>query len=97
MEGKLKSETPNDIRFNDPTETRYNIEPVNDVKSRINDFFDEIIDESSDEKILLVSHAGAGMYIIEYFYGKPPQNDYRYYKLKNCELKEFTHVKKRHL
>ena len=96
LEGKLKSDTPNDIRFNDPNEKRYNIESCIAVEDRIYDFFDEIINEASDEKILLVTHAGSGMYIIKYLDNKPQSDNYEFYKLKNCELKEFKHVKKRH-
>ncbi len=95
LEGKLKSETPKDIRFNDPEENRFGIENVKLVEKRVDDFFDEVIDEESDEKILLVTHAGVGMYLIAYFEGKPKNKDYSKYKLNNCEIKEFKKVKKR--
>lgn len=41
LEGKLKTEINDDIDFNDPNLTKYNIENINDFRNRIYNFFDE--------------------------------------------------------
>ncbi len=85
LEGKLKSEIKDLPDFNDPSETRYNIESIIDFKKRINSFLKEII--SLDlENVLVVTHAGVGIYMRCFFEGEPQDNNYLIYKLKNCEV-----------
>ena len=85
LEGKLKSEINEIIDFNDPNLNKYNIENINDFRNRIYNFFDEII-KYKDKNILVVTHAGVGIYARCYFEGEPLNNDYSKYKIKNCEV-----------
>mgnify|MGYP003293405364 CR=1 FL=1 len=54
-------------------------------RKRIFDFFDEITTKYLDENILVVTHAGVGIYARCYFEGEPLDGDYSKYKLKNGE------------
>lgn len=86
LEGKLKSEIKEYIDFNSTNENKYNIEPIWDLRNRINSFFDEITNkEYRNKNILVVTHAGVGIYTRCYFEGEPNGN-YEKYKMKNCEI-----------
>ena len=89
LEGKLKTEINDDIDFNDPNLTKYNIENINDFRNRIYNFFDEIT-KYKDKNILVVTHAGVGIYARCYFEGEPDNNDYSKYKIKNCEVIKYN-------
>ena len=89
LEGKLKTEINDDIDFNDPNLTKYNIENINDFRNRIYNFFDEIT-KYKDKNILVVTHAGVGIYARCYFEGEPINNDYSKYKIKNCEVIKYN-------
>ena len=93
LEGKLKSEITDIIDFNNPNEARYNIESIIDFRNRINDFLDDVTNRD-DENILIVTHAGVGIYMRCYYEGEPKDNNYLSYKIKNCEIIEYL-VKKR--
>lgn len=93
MEGKLKSEITEKVDFNDPNEKRYNIESITDFRNRINDFLDDITSDTTSENILIVTHAGVGIYMRCYFEGEPVNGDYMIYKIKNCEVIKYDHVK----
>lgn len=86
LEGKLKSEINIKIDFNDPNETRMGIESITNFRRRIYDFFDDITTQYEDKNVLVVTHAGVGIYARCYFEGEPIDNDYSKYKLKNCEV-----------
>jgi len=86
LEGMLKSDIKDVIDFNDPNEKRYNIENIIDFRKRIKSFLDDIIEMSKDKNILIVTHAGVGIYIRCYFEGEPKDNNYLNYKIKNCEI-----------
>ena len=88
LEGKLKSEITDNINFNDPNESKYNIESITDFRNRINSFLDDIT-KSKDQNILVVTHAGVGIYIRCYFEGEPKDSNYRLYKLDNCEVLKY--------
>lgn len=90
LEGKLKSEIKEKIDFNDPNEKRYDIECITDFRSRIYNFFDEITKKYHDKNILVVTHAGVGIYTRCYFEGEPKDKDYIKYKLKNCEVLKYN-------
>lgn len=85
LEGKLKLDIKENIDFNDPNENRYNIENITLFRKRIYDFFNEIT-KYKDKNILVVTHAGVGIYARCYFEGEPINNDYSKYKIKNCEV-----------
>lgn len=92
LEGKLKEECPSNIDFNAPN-TGYGIENILEFRKRIFDFFDEITTNYSDENILVVTHAGVGIYARCYFEGEPINNDYSLLKLKNCEVLKYENSK----
>lgn len=86
LEGKLKTEIMIKIDFNNPCEKIYNIESIIDFRARIKDFFDEITNDYKGQNILVVTHAGVGIYARCYFEGDPQDKDYNKYKIKNCEI-----------
>lgn len=86
LEGKLRTEITEMIDFNNPFEDKYNIEPVTTVRKRVKEFFDEIIKDKESNNILVVTHAGIGIYARCYFEGDPADGDYKKYKMKNCEV-----------
>lgn len=86
IEGKLKSEILEEIDFNNPNESGHGIENINNFRKRIFDFFDYITNKYSEKNILVVTHAGVGIYARCYFEGEPLNNDYSLYKFKNCEV-----------
>lgn len=86
LEGRLKSEITEQIDFNDPNDNRYNIENIIDFRKRIKSFYDDIVNSYNDENILIVTHAGVGIYLRCYFEGEPEDNNYMKYKIKNCEV-----------
>ena len=94
LEGKLKSEIKEKIDFNDPNETRYNIENILDFRERIDDFWDDITNNLDVDNVLVVTHAGIGIYTRCYFEGEPQDNNYLSYKIKNCEVLKYEQKKK---
>ena len=94
LEGKLKSECNIGIDFNNPNENRLNIENILEFRKRINDFFDDITTNYQDQNILVVTHAGVGIYARCYFEGNPLNGDYSKYKLKNGEVLKYDIKKK---
>ncbi|MBQ8845485.1 MAG: histidine phosphatase family protein [Clostridia bacterium] len=86
LEGKLKDEIKVFPDFNDPTDTRFGIEPLDSFKERINNFLDELIKKYNKQNILVVTHAGVCLYVRCYFEGEPKGSLYEKYKLKNCEV-----------
>ena len=98
LEGKLLSEIDNTIDFNNPNETRYNIEPLADFRNRINGFLDEITANSNeDDNVLVVTHSGVGIYMRCYLEGEPVNGNYDRYQLKNGEILEYHLEKKKRL
>ena len=86
LEGRLKSEIPDKVDFkNEEFIKKYNIETDEEIKSRVKSFFDEISSLDECQNILVVTHAGTGMYARCYFEGEPENGDIMSYKLKNCE------------
>ena len=93
MEGKLKSEITEKVDFNDPNEKRYNIESIIDFRNRIKNFLDDITNDDTSENILIVTHAGVGIYMRCYFEGEPVNGDYMIYKIGNCEVIKYDYIK----
>ncbi len=89
LEGKLKTEITEIIDFNDPNEKRYNIENIVDFRKRIYDFFSEIKEKYRGKNVLVVTHAGVGIYARCFFEGEPEDGNYMNYKLNNCEVLEY--------
>lgn len=85
LEGKLKTEVDQNIDFNDP-EVKYGIESITDFRNRIFDFCKELENNYKNQNILVVTHAGVGIYMRCYFEGEPEENNFKQYKLKNGEV-----------
>ena len=90
LEGKLKTEIKDIIDFNDPNSNKYNIEPIDKFRKRINNFLDEITSDLTSNNILIVTHAGVGIYMRCYFEGEPPNKNYNKYKINNCEIIKYN-------
>lgn len=90
LEGKLKNEINDMIDFNNPNGSGYGIENITDFRKRIYDFLCEITDKYKGKNVLIVTHAGVGIYARCFFEGKPANNDYSIYKIKNCEVIEYN-------
>ena len=88
LEGKLKEDCPSNIDFNDPN-TGLGIESIIDFRKRIFDFFAEITKKYKGKNILVVTHAGVGIYARCYFEGEPADGDYSGYKIKNCQVIQY--------
>ena len=84
LEGKYKKH--HIVDFNDPNETRFNIEPITAFRKRIVDFWDYVIKNHSIKNVLIVTHGGVGIYSQCYFKGEPQNNDYNQYMMKNCDI-----------
>ncbi|MBO5143468.1 MAG: histidine phosphatase family protein [Clostridia bacterium] len=93
LEGKLKTEIAEIINYNDENEKRYNIESIVEFRKRIKSFFDEITSKYKKENVLVVTHAGVGLYTRCYFEGEPVDGDYSKYKMKNCEVLKYENQK----
>ena len=72
--------------FNDSDNTKYGIEPITDFRNRINEFLDDITKKYVGKNVLVVTHAGVGIYIRCYFEGEPKDGNYSSYKINNCEF-----------
>lgn len=86
LEGKFKNEIKVFPDFNDPNDTRFGIEPLNNFKGRVYSFLDEVMQKYKNKNILVVTHAGVCLYVRCYFEGEPNGNLNENYKLKNCEV-----------
>lgn len=89
LEGKLKTDIPDKIDFNDPNEKKYNIESIIDFRERIENFFNDIDKKYKGKNVLIVTHAGVSIYARCHYEGEPKNNDYSSYKLDNCEILEY--------
>ncbi len=90
LDGRLKKDIKEDIDYSDPNEKRYNIENVVDFKNRVFDFFEEITKKYKGKNVLVVTHAGVGLYVRCFFEGEPKDGNILNYKLKNCEVLEYN-------
>ena len=90
LEGKYKKDVPKDIDFSSPNENRFGIENVNHVKARVKSFLTEIIEKHRNENVLVVTHAGVGLYLRTFLEGEPRDGNYLVYRLENCEIKVYT-------
>jgi broad specificity phosphatase PhoE len=87
LEGMQKNNTI--VNFTDPDERRFGIEPLPHFRKRISEFWDEIVKKYCGKDILVVTHAGVGIYTQCYFSGEPKNGDYNQYKIKNCTVLRF--------
>ncbi len=91
LEGKLREELPKNIDFNS-VHNEYGIEPINEFRNRIFDFCKDL-EKYDDKNILVVTHAGVGIFMRCFFEGEPIDNNYLSYKLNNCEVLEYKNSK----
>ena len=75
-----------DIPWNEEKVIKYHVEPVSEVRKRVNEFLEYVLENYQDQNILIVTHAGNGIQIRCYFEGDPPDGDYGSYRLGNCEI-----------
>ena len=87
---KINVKTKDNIDFNSPNENKYNIESIEKFRGRIKSFFDEVTSDYKGKNILVVTHAGVGIYARCYFEGEPINKDYSKYKIKNCKIIKYN-------
>lgn len=87
LEGKKKNNEV--VDFTDPNETRFGIESLTLFRKRISEFWDEILKKYCGKNILVVTHAGVGIYTQCYFKGEPENSDYSQYIIKNGNVLQF--------
>lgn len=86
LEGKIKKEIKVLPNFNDLNDTSYGVESLESIKNRLDSFYNEILKKYPKQNILIVTHAGVGIYTKCFFVGEPKDNNYLSYKLKNGEV-----------
>lgn len=89
LEGKQKNN--NIVNFADPNDTRFGVEPLTTFRERISSFWDEILKKYYGKNILVVTHAGVGIYTQCYFNGEPENGNYNQYVINNCNILKFEH------
>ena len=90
MEGQYTSQIK--IDFADPNDTRFNVEPLLLFRKRINAFWDDVLRLYPNKNVLVVAHAGIGIYSQCYFKGEPKDGDYSTYYIQNCEVLTFDNT-----
>ena len=93
LEGRLKTEIKDTIDFNNINGSGHGIENITEFRNRIFDFLNEITNKYKGKNVLIVTHAGVGIYARCFFEGEPINNDYSIYKIKNCEVIEYNNDK----
>jgi broad specificity phosphatase PhoE len=68
----------------------YNIEPINDLFTRLNNFLSNIKTKYNDKTILLVSHGGVLRTLTACIEGIPKTRTLASQGYKNCEIREFN-------
>ena len=86
LEGKFKNEIPEAVNFNLMNESIYGLEPISEIRKRINSFLDEIKNKYPNKNILIVTHGGVIINMRVYFEGEPKSGDYDNYIINNCEV-----------
>ena len=56
---------------------------------RINEFFEEIMQKYRGKNVLIVTHAGVGIYARCFFEGEPQDGNYTNYKINNCGVLQY--------
>ncbi len=92
LDGKLLKDVPA-LDYNDPNETRYNIETISSFRNRIQSFWEEITEKYKGKNVLVVTHAGVTIYTKCFFEGEPKDGNYDALKLQNCEIITFDNSK----
>lgn len=87
LEGKVNPKGI--VNFNDPNETRYGIEPLSFFKDRLKQFWDFIRKDYQNKNVLVVTHAGVGIWTQVYFNGEPENGNYEQYKIGSGTVLQF--------
>ncbi len=87
LEGKSKNEFPKDLDFNNDKQcTKYEIELLENIHNRIQNFFSYLEENYKNKNILIVTHAGTILNIRCILEGEPEDGDISKYKVNNCEV-----------
>ena len=74
------------IRWNANERFDASAEQVLEFYDRIAGFYDDILSKHHGKNILIVAHSGVARMTYFYFNGKPKQNNYSYFKIKNAHI-----------
>ena len=74
------------IRWNANEKFEKTAEQVLDFYDRVASFYDEILPNYKNKNILIVAHSGVARMTYFYFNGKPKNNDYSDFKIKNAHI-----------
>lgn len=88
--GKSRENLPDfDKRWDNNVKLPYNVETIDQVYSRVSSFYDDLKNSFAKQNILIVSHKGVGRMTNAYFNGKPKDNIYSNFELKNGQFLTF--------
>ena len=93
--GDIEGKRLKDINFEeiynvDLNLSTYNIEPINDLFNRLNNFLADIKTKYSNKTILLVAHGGVLRTLTACIEGVPKTRTLASQGYKNCEIREFN-------
>lgn len=94
LEGKIIEESNRSTSFNDINNAKSKIESIADFRERIFDFCKNLENNYVTKNVLVVTHSGVIVYIRCYFEGEPKNNNYKTYKLGNCEIIKYNNSRK---
>ena len=90
LEGCNNLDIIKSIPWNEEKVIEYGVEPISELRERVNSFLDEIVNNYKDKNVLIVTHAGNGIQIRCYFEGEPVDGDYGNYRIGNCEILKYN-------
>lgn len=93
--GDIEGTKLEDVNFEEIYNTElnlstYNIEPINDLMARINEFLQDIKEKYNGNTILLVAHGGVLRTLNACVNGIPESKTIASQGYKNCEIREFN-------
>lgn len=68
----------------------FNVEPIQSFFSRVHSFLQELINNSNNEKILIVTHNGVNIAINCFFNPELTNTNLRLLNIKNCDYKRYV-------
>lgn len=90
LEGMLKEDIIKLPEFNNPSETKYNIESLDHLHARITSFFKDVDSNYRGQNVLIITHGGVSINIRSIFEGEPSDGNYQNYRLGNCEVLTYS-------
>lgn len=85
LEGKVREEYKDIFDFKSKGANKFAVEKLEDFKTRIYDFFKEISQKYHSKNILVLTHGGVSIFAKCFFEGEPKDENYKGYRLRNCE------------